>query len=233
MKKVIIAAFAITAIGSACKNSTKSSANLNNGKDSLAYAIGVSIANDIGTNFDSLNYDIIAKAILDVKDSAATMDADAADQVIRSEMQKIQMEKQKKAEAEGEVNKVAGEKFLEENKSKQGVMVSPSGLQYKVTQEGKGAKPDANDRVTVHYHGTTIDGKVFDSSVERGQPATFLLNQVIPGWTEGLQLLKEGGKATLYIPQSLAYGARGAGGAIAPYSALVFEVELIKVEPVQ
>ena len=128
-----------------------------------------------------------------------------------------------------EVNKKAGEDFLNANKSKPGIQTTASGLQYKITQEGTGAKPDANDKVTVHYHGTTIDGKVFDSSVERGQPATFGLNQVIPGWTEGLQLLKPGGKAKLIIPANLGYGANGYPPVIPPNSWLVFDVELIKV----
>lgn len=231
MKKIFLAGVALALIAGSCKNSTKSSANLNNSKDSLAYAIGVSIATDLSANFDSLNYDLIAKAIQDIRDSSAAMDAETADVFIRSEMQKKQMEKQKQAEIDGEKNKKAGEDFLNENRNKPGIMTTPSGLQYKIIQEGTGARPDANDRVTVHYHGTTIDGKVFDSSVERGQPATFGLNQVIPGWTEALQLLKEGGKATLYIPQNLAYGARSTG-AITPYSTLIFEVELIEVEPV-
>jgi len=123
-----------------------------------------------------------------------------------------------------------GQKFLKENATKEGVKTTASGLQYKITKEGSGKSPKATDTVVVHYKGTTIDGKEFDSSFKRGEPATFPLNRVIPGWTEGLQLLKEGGKATLYIPSELAYGSRGAGGVIGPDEALIFDVELIKIQ---
>lgn len=123
-----------------------------------------------------------------------------------------------------------GQKFLKENASKDGVKTTSSGLQYKITQEGTGKSPKATDNVVVHYKGTLLDGTVFDSSYKRGEPATFPLNRVIPGWTEGLQLLKEGGKATLYIPSQLAYGSRGAGGIIGPDETLIFDVELIKIQ---
>ena len=122
-----------------------------------------------------------------------------------------------------------GEKFLAENKTKEGVKTTASGLQYKITKEGTGNSPKATDRVLVHYEGKLLDGTVFDSSIKRGEPIAFPLNRVIPGWTEGLQFLKEGGKAILYIPSKLAYGSRGAGGAIGPDETLIFEVELIKV----
>lgn len=123
-----------------------------------------------------------------------------------------------------------GEKFLAENKTKEGVQTTPSGLQYKITKEGTGKSPQATDKVLVHYEGKLLDGTVFDSSIKRNEPISFPLNRVIPGWTEGLQLMKEGGKATLYIPSKLAYGSRGAGGAIGPDETLIFEVELLKVE---
>ncbi len=226
MKKVFIAGLAIAAIASSCKNSGKSAAKLENSTDSLSYALGVSIAQNLSqSGLNEVNYEVFLKGIQEHMDSTGQMDVQAAEAFIRGEMQRME-------EKKSEVNKKAGEDFLNANKSKPGIQTTASGLQYKINQEGTGAKPDANDKVTVHYHGTTIDGKVFDSSVERGQPATFGLNQVIPGWTEGLQLLKEGGKATLYIPQELAYGARSTGP-IEGYSTLIFEVELIKVEPVQ
>jgi FKBP-type peptidyl-prolyl cis-trans isomerase len=123
-----------------------------------------------------------------------------------------------------------GQKFLKENASKEGVKTTASGLQYKILKEGTGRSPKASDTVVVHYKGTTIDGKEFDSSYKRGEPATFPLNAVIKGWTEGLLYLKEGGKAMLYIPSELAYGKRGAGGAIGPDETLIFEVELIKIQ---
>ena len=123
-----------------------------------------------------------------------------------------------------------GEKFLAANKSKEGVKTTASGLQYKVVKEGTGKQPTASDTVTVHYEGKLLDGAVFDSSIKRGAPISFPLNRVIKGWTEGLQLMKEGGKSTLYIPSKLAYGSSGAGGAIGPDETLIFEVELIKVQ---
>ena len=123
-----------------------------------------------------------------------------------------------------------GQAYLKENASKDGVKTTASGLQYKITKEGEGKNPAASDTVVVHYRGTTIDGKEFDSSFKRGMPATFPLNRVIKGWTEGLQLVKEGGKATLYIPSELAYGKSGAGSDIGPDETLIFEVELIKIK---
>lgn len=129
----------------------------------------------------------------------------------------------------GDPNKRDGEKFLAENAKKEGVITTESGLQYIVLQEGNDVKPTATSEVTVHYTGKLINGKVFDSSVERGEPATFPLNGVIKGWTEGLQLMGEGAKYRFFIPQELAYGERGAGNDIPPYSALIFDVELIKV----
>ena len=125
----------------------------------------------------------------------------------------------------------AGRAFLAENRAKEGVITRPSGLQYKVITEGTGASPGATDRVEVHYHGTLIDGTVFDSSVERGETIAFGLNQVIPGWTEGVQLMKEGARYEFYIPSELAYGSRAAGSEIGPHSTLVFQVELFKVNP--
>lgn len=127
-------------------------------------------------------------------------------------------------------NKAMGEAFLAENGKMEGVITTASGLQYQVITEGTGASPNATSNVTVHYEGTTIDGKVFDSSYKRGEPITFGLNRVIAGWTEGLQLMKEGGKARLFIPSNLAYGERHAGPSIGPNSTLIFDVELIKVQ---
>ncbi|MBD5172315.1 MAG: FKBP-type peptidyl-prolyl cis-trans isomerase [Bacteroidales bacterium] len=135
-------------------------------------------------------------------------------------------ELQQKAEAAA---REAGEKFLEENKKNEKVQVTASGLQYIVEKEGEGAQPSAEDEVTVHYTGKLTDGTVFDSSVNRGEPATFPLNRVIPGWTEGVQLMKEGAKYTFFIPSDLAYGPQGVPNAIPPHSTLIFEVELLKV----
>lgn len=134
-----------------------------------------------------------------------------------------------KNKEKAEANQKAGEDFLEQNKSKEGVITLASGLQYQVLQEGQGAKPTASSRVTCHYHGTLIDGKIFDSSVQRGQPATFPLNQVIAGWTEGVQLMSTGSKYRFFIPAHLGYGNRQVGSDIGPNSALIFDVELLSI----
>ena len=134
-----------------------------------------------------------------------------------------------KQQAAGKEQKSAGEKFLAENAKKAGVITTASGLQYEILKEGRGQKPTATDKVKVHYHGTLLDGTVFDSSVKRNTPASFGVNQVIKGWVEALQLMPVGSKWKLYIPQELAYGAHGAGETIRPYSALIFEVELLEI----
>lgn len=176
---------------------------------------------------DSLDADIFLSAFLAaVNEEETLMDATVANAYFRTESEKVRSANMEAAYAD---NKEAGLAFLEANKSVEGVQVTESGLQYKVVKMGKGKKPSATDRVKVHYHGTLIDGKVFDSSVERGEPALFALNQVIPGWTEGLQLMPVGSKFTFYIPSELAYGDRKTGE-IEPYSALIFEVELLGIE---
>ena len=147
-----------------------------------------------------------------------------------SEAQKVVNEHfQKLAEEAYAVNRNAGEKFLAENAKKESITTLPSGLQYEVIKEGNGKKPSATDRVQCHYEGTLIDGTIFDSSIKRGEPAVFGVNQVIKGWVEALQLMQEGAKWRLYIPYDMAYGEHGAGEMIPPYSALIFDVELIKV----
>ena len=176
---------------------------------------------------DSLNIDIFLSAfIAAVNEEETLMDVQTASAYFMAEVDKIRNANMSAAYAD---NKIAGENFLEANKAVAGVKVTESGLQYKVTKMGKGKKPSATDKVKVHYHGTLIDGTVFDSSVERGEPIVFPLNQVIPGWTEGLQLMPVGSKFTFYIPQELAYGSHETG-AIKPFSALVFEVELLGIE---
>ena len=176
---------------------------------------------------DSLNIDIFLSAfIAAVNEEETLMDVQTASAYFMAEVDKIRNANMSAAYAD---NKIAGENFLEANKAVAGVKVTESGLQYKVTKMGKGKKPSATDKVKVHYHGTLIDGTVFDSSVQRGEPIVFPLNQVIPGWTEGLQLMPVGSKFTFYIPQELAYGSHETG-VIKPYSALVFEVELLGIE---
>jgi FKBP-type peptidyl-prolyl cis-trans isomerase len=150
------------------------------------------------------------------------MTTEEADQVIRRFFEAA-------GEKEGQLNLETGNAFLEENKSREGVNTTASGLQYEVISEGDGPKPSADDRVRVHYHGTLIDGTVFDSSVERGEPAVFGVGQVIPGWTEALQLMPVGSKWKIYVPSNLAYGERGAGADIGPNTTLIFEVELLEI----
>jgi FKBP-type peptidyl-prolyl cis-trans isomerase FklB len=228
MKRLAIC-FALVALSTAAfaqkkkgKSGTKA---LLTHEDSLSYAFGLSVMeNAKNAGFENLSEELIMQAITDSKSGAVKLDKDKATGIINSEVRKNSQKK-------SEMNKKRGEAFLVENGKKAGVKTTSSGLQYKSNVEGTGIAPDKNDKVTVHYHGTTIDGVVFDSSVDRGKPATFGLNQVIPGWTEGLQLMKEGSKYTFYIPQGIAYGSR-AQGKIEAFSTLIFEVELIKVEKV-
>ena len=194
-------------------------------EDSLSYAFGLSVMeNARSAGFENLSDELIMQAIIDSKAGASKLDKDKATGIINAEVRKNSQKK-------NDMNKKRGEDYLVVNGKKTGVQTTSTGLQYKSNLEGTGIAPDKNDKVTVHYHGTTIDGVVFDSSVDRGKPATFGLNQVIPGWTEGLQLMKEGSKFTFYIPQGLAYGSR-AQGKIEAFSTLIFEVELIKVEKI-
>ena len=176
---------------------------------------------------DSLNADIFLNAFISTLEEKETlMDVPTATSYFQTESEKVRNANMSAKYAD---NKVAGEAFLEANKAVAGVQVTESGLQYKVEKMGKGKKPSATDKVKVHYHGTLIDGTVFDSSVERGEPIVFGLNQVIQGWTEGVQHMPVGSKFTFYIPYQLAYGDRETG-VIKPYSALIFEVELLGIE---
>ena len=199
-------------------------------KQKSSYAIGM----DIGANFKRQDIDIDAKAlaagIADSLSGKAQL-TDAEQRQILTELRTQLMGKAETKQKEtGEKNQKAGEKFLAENKNKEGVKATGSGLQYKVLKSGAGKTPKSTDTVKVHYHGTLIDGTVFDSSVERGEPATFPVDQVIPGWTEVLQLMKEGDKWQVYIPSQLAYGAQSPSPKIGPNSTLIFDVELIAVE---
>lgn len=193
--------------------------------DSLSYSLGMSIAANLKQQgLDTVNTDALAEGFkAQFEGDSTKYSVEQANQTITEYFTTMKEKQAKEAAADGE-------KFLEENGKREGVIVTASGLQYEVLKEGTGVQPDATDKVTVHYKGTLIDGTVFDSSYDRGQPASFGLNQVIRGWTEGLQLMKEGAKYKLYIPYQLGYGERGAGGSIPGYSTLVFEVELIKVD---
>ena len=193
--------------------------------DNFSYGLGVNIGKNIqAQGIEELNADAFAKALSDVFAGAELkMNEHDANQFVQEFMSKAQTKKFASVKEEGET-------FLAENSKKEGVTTTASGLQYEVIKEGAGNKPTANDTVKVHYHGMLIDGKVFDSSVERGQPISFPLNGVIPGWTEGVQLMPVGSKFKFTIPYELAYGERGAGADIPPYAALIFEVELLGIE---
>ncbi len=194
--------------------------------DKVSYALGMSIGHQLqqmNANATELSIDDFAQAIKDVFSTKVQM-TDAEAQAA------VQTFFQQKTEEQARAAKAEGENFLTENAKKPGVTTLSSGLQYQVLREGNGRKPTATDQVECHYEGTLINGQVFDSSYRRGETATFGLNQVIKGWTEGLQLMQEGAKYRFFIPYNLAYGEQGTGQAIPPYAALIFDVELIKVK---
>ena len=199
--------------------------------DKVSYALGLGIGRQLSQmGANELNIDDFAQAIKDVLAGDQPKVADQETQQIVQEFFQAQEAKQRAAAAEkGKVVRKAGEDYLAENAKKEGVVTLPSGLQYKVLKEGNGKKPKATDKVKCHYEGMLIDGAMFDSSIQRGEPAVFPLNQVIAGWTEGLQLMTEGSKYRFFIPYSLGYGEHGAGTSIPPFSALIFDVELIEV----
>lgn len=205
-----VAALLISA--QSCTNSN-SPATLTTQTDSLSYSYGVMMARELA-NENGLNAELVAAGIREAMTETAQISLEEASASISLGKARVGIE------------------FLAENAKKEGVQITASGLQYKVIEEGTGNSPVATDEVTVHYKGTLINGEVFDSS-QGGQPISFPLNRVIPGWTEGLQLMKEGGKTIFYIPYELAYGERGAGQVIPPYAALIFEVELLKIGQVE
>jgi len=197
---------------------------LSSEEDTVSYCLGLRLANNLKSQGYDINIDIFMQAFKEIYERIAPQISLAeANTIVNEYGRKLQ-------ELVNERTKLEGEKFLEENKKKKGVITLPSGLQYEVIKEGTGKQPTINDKVKTHYHGTLIDGTVFDSSVERGEPISFPLKNVIQGWQEGLQLMKEGAKYRLFVPYNLAYKERGAGALIKPFSALIFEVELIAVE---
>jgi len=206
-------------------NISEASVKLETKLDSVCYGLGVDIADNLkGQGLGDLNVEAMAKGLRDIlNDSELVISKEEVGPLLNEYMGQMQAEKAKEAAKEGE-------EFLAINATKKGVVTLESGMQYEVLTSGSGATPGLNDKVTTHYTGTLIDGTVFDSSVERGQPASFPVSGVIKGWTEALQLMKEGDKWKLYIPYDLAYGERGAGANIGPYSTLIFEIELISVD---
>jgi FKBP-type peptidyl-prolyl cis-trans isomerase FklB len=198
--------------------------NLNDTTGNASYCFGVIMGHNMKTaGLDSLDIDTYVVAMKDVfSNKPLKVDRAQAEATIQQYIQQAMMKKNAVVQEESQ-------KFLDTNKAKSGVKTTTSGLQYQVLTEGKGKSPSASDRVTVHYTGKLTDGSTFDSSVERGQPATFGVSQVIAGWTEALQMMKEGDKWMLYIPYTIGYGERGSPPQIPPFATLVFEVELLKV----
>jgi FKBP-type peptidyl-prolyl cis-trans isomerase FklB len=232
--KVLIVMIGVIALmlGSCAKSALKN-AKLSTKEDSLSYAFGIVNYNALAN--DSLNLDpiVVAKAMQDGKDSTALMNDESARAFIMGYINSREAIRSKK---QAELNKTtyadhiaANEAYLATNKTKPGVTVTPSGLQYEVIKMGTGPKPTAESTVKVHYVGTLIDGTEFDSSVKRGEPAQFPVSGVIPGWTEVLQLMPVGSKFKICLPETIAYGSNGAGEVIKPYSTLIFEVELLEI----
>jgi FKBP-type peptidyl-prolyl cis-trans isomerase FklB len=219
MKKILLLSLAILSI-----NYSQAQKKMNNELDSVSYLLGAAIGGNVLNDIPEANKELIIQGLRDKLYGNKPAVTDPSNQLLNNYFQQ-------KSEKQAQAAMQDGIKFLEENKKNPNVKVTPSGLQYEVIQEGTGTKPTATSRVKVHYHGTTPSGEVFDSSVQRGEPITFGLNQVIKGWTEGLQLMAVGSKYRLFIPQELAYGANPQpGSAIKPYMPLVFEVELLGIE---
>lgn len=192
--------------------------------DKISYALGLGIGHQLKSmNIENFSIEDFTRSIQDIMaDKPTEMNAREAQMMLNEYFAKKEQEQAQQAIADGKV-------FLEENGKREGVVTTKSGLQYEILTEGTGNQPKATDKVRCHYEGKLIDGSIFDSSYQRGEPADFGLNQVIPGWTEGVQLMKEGAKYRFFIPYLLGYGERGAGQSIPPYSTLIFDVELIKV----
>jgi len=230
MKKMIVLTGAVLFAFTALAQKKAKKVVLKNEIDSVSYLMGVNIGNSLGKEMSEANFELMIQGFRDAVAKGRLVCQDSTDMVVSMYFQEKAMKKQAEEDKKSEVYKVAGEKFLAENGKKQGVVTTASGLQYQVIKEGDGAHPTAESTVKVHYHGTTIEGIVFDSSVERGEPIEFPLNQVIPGWTEGVQLMSKGAKYKFFIPQELAYGSSSPTPVITPYSCLVFEVELLSFE---
>ncbi len=236
MKQILCAVLAVFLVTVGCtaeeKKAEVKKAELSSPKDKVSYGIGMNIGRNFSRQEFDVNPDILAQGIKDVLAGGPTlMTEEEAQTTLVNFQQEMAAKHQAKMTELAEKNKAAGEAFMAENAKKEGVVTLPSGLQYKVLVEGTGKTPGQDDTVTVNYRGALIDGKEFDSSYKRGEPATFPLAGVIPGWTEALQLMKEGSKWQLFIPSALAYGEGGAGPDITPNSSLIFEVELISIQP--
>lgn len=224
LSNMVLAAGFTTLLSCSGQEMSTKEVQLNNEIDSVSYSLGVNIAQNIKSQgMDVVNVNALTKAFNDVLgDQTLKLDQSTCSTVINTYFQNLQSSRSEKS-------KEAGLAFLEENKNKENVFTTESGLQYEIITEGTGPIPKEDDTVTVHYHGTTIDGTVFDSSVDRGEPVSFPVNGVIMGWQEALQLMPVGSKWKIYVPSELAYGERGAGRDIGPNETLIFEVELLSI----
>ena len=225
-----VLATAVIASMVSCGNQRKQAKSLNTEIDSVSYAVGLNMAMQMENGFDEVDEAMFIQGFESGSDSLNQLiKKEDIQNILNTYFQKKQQAEMAKKIEKSEENRKAGEAFLAENKTKEGVKTTESGLQYVVLKEGTGKKPTKDDKVKVHYHGTVIDGTVFDSSVDRGEPSTFGVSQVIKGWTEGLQLMKEGAKYKFFIPSNLAYGSQQRGEVIQGNSTLIFEVELLEV----
>jgi FKBP-type peptidyl-prolyl cis-trans isomerase len=229
LKALVLLALLSTLIGCEQKEEMQTetataTTGLTTDADRFSYGLGMVIGERVLKQYESVDYDLLVEGMKAQHQSQATLitmeDAGAV----------LAAHAEQQFEVQTEANKMKGAAYLAENAKKEGVTITESGLQYSVITQGDGAKPAATDQVTVHYRGTLIDGTEFDSSYSRGEPASFGLNQVIPGWTEGVQLMNVGSKYLFVVPYELGYGERGAGGAIGPFETLIFEVELIEIK---
>ncbi len=229
IKSLLLIFAVVSFIASSCQKGGMGKVSLKTDIDSTSYALGVLIAQQNKQSLetvpggDQINIDMLAAAFRQVlKGDSTLLNPTEANEMVSDFFQKM-------SEKVAQENLEEGNAFLEKNKAREGIKTTESGLQYEIITEGTGPKPTAEDMVKVHYHGTLIDGKVFDSSVDRGEPAQFPVGGVIPGWVEALQLMPVGSKWKIYLPASLGYGERGAGGNIEPNAALIFEVELLEI----
>ena len=223
-KALVLSALILALAACEKKESASTEINLATDEDRFSYALGMLVGERVLKQYGEVDYDLVMAGMqAQHKDSDTLMTMDEAGNALNAHAEK-QFEEQSAA------NRKRGEDYLKSNAEKEGVQVTESGLQYSVITAADGAKPKATDEVTVHYRGTLIDGTEFDSSYSRGEPTSFTLNQVIPGWTEGVQLMSVGSKYRFVIPFNLAYGERGAGGQIGPFETLIFEVELLEIK---
>ena len=225
LKVLVLTALLLGLAACEKKDEAQTRTSLETDDDRFSYGLGMVIGERVLKQYGDVDYDLLLQGIkAQHKDQETLISLDEAGEALNAKLEKSFAE-------QSEANKMRGQDYLKANAEKEGVQVTASGLQYLEITAGDGPKPTATDEVTVHYRGTLIDGTEFDSSYSRGSPATFPLNQVIPGWTEGVQLMSVGSKFQFVIPYELGYGERGAGGSIGPFETLVFEVELLEIKP--